>query len=74
MSGALVRLLVQTVDDGATCTHGFAVPGAFVEDLVLCWDAGSVQFVDNGGFKQMSGMPGQLSLLLVMSCVICFVL
>ena len=74
MSGALVSLLVQTVDGGATSTQGIAVSGACVEDLVLCWDAGSVQFVDNGGFKQMRGMPGQVGLLLVMSCVIRLVL
>ena len=58
MSGALVSLLVSTVGAGATGTQGFAVSRAFVEDLVLCWAVGSIQFVDNGGFKQMRGMPG----------------
>ena len=44
MSGAFVSLLVQKVVGGATSTQGFAAPGALDEDLVLCWDAGSVQF------------------------------
>ena len=74
MSGALVSLLVRTVDGGATSTHGFEVPAALVEDLVLCWAAGSVQLVDNGGFKQARGKTGQASLLHVMSCVTCLVL
>ena len=74
MSGALFTLLVQTFDGGAISIRGFAVSRAFVKDLVLCWAVGSVQFVDNGGFKQARGKPGQLSLSLVMSCVICFVL
>ena len=74
MSGALVSLLVQTVDAGSTSTHGFAVSGACVEDLVLCWAARSVQLVDNGGFKQARGKAGHVSLSLVMSCVIWLVL
>ena len=55
-------------------TQGFAVSGTCVEDLVLCCAVGSVEFVGNGGFKQARGFPGQVSLLLVMACVICLVL
>ena len=50
------------------------VPGAFVEELVLCWFVGSSQFVDNEGSRQARRKPGQVRLLLVMSCVSCLVL